>query len=68
MIYEKVRALCAERGISVRRLEQELGIANATIRKWDKQSPKISTILPVADYFSITLDELVRGPDKKGEE
>jgi len=60
MIYDNVRALCASRGISVRQLERELGLANATIAKWRFKSPRVASILPVADFFGVTLDELVR--------
>ena len=66
MIYNNICALCAKHGCSIRQLEKGTGIANGTIRKWNRQSPKVSTILPVADYFGVTLDELVRGPNRKG--
>ena len=61
MIFDNIRALCAERGVSVCRLEREAGIGNGVIRKWNKQSPRVDKLLPVADYFGVTLDELVRG-------
>lgn len=52
-------ALCKERGISISKLEEECGVGHATIRKWDKSSPTITTAKKVADYFGISLCELI---------
>ncbi|MBQ9348173.1 MAG: helix-turn-helix transcriptional regulator [Oscillibacter sp.] len=69
MIFDNIRALCMERGVSVRRVERETGIANGVIRKWNHQSPRVDKLLLVADYFGVTLDELVRGTgNRKGDE
>lgn len=59
MVYENVKRLCQERGISFFKLESECGIANGAIAKWAKNNnPAIQTAKKVADYFGITLDEL----------
>lgn len=65
MIYDNILALCAARGISVRKAEHEVGIGNGVIRKWNHQSPHVDKLLLVADYFGVTLDELVRGPKQE---
>ena len=45
--------------ISIAKLEQELGFANATIRKWAKSSPSADKLLKVADYFGVSVDYLL---------
>lgn len=56
---EKIRSLCRERGISFWALERELGIGNGVIAKWAKRSPRVETVKLVADYFGVTVDELL---------
>lgn len=56
MILEKILTLCDENGISLARLEKECGLGNATIRGWDKSSPKVENLQKVADYFGKSLE------------
>ena len=63
MIIANVRGFCATRGISLSALEKTLCIGNGTISRWDKSSPRVDTLKAVADYFGITVDELLREDD-----
>lgn len=53
-----VERLCAENKISVSHLEKALGFGNGSIRRWDTTAPSIDKVLKVAEYFSVSLDEL----------
>ena len=64
MIYENIAALCEKRGVSVRRLERETGLGNGVIGGWKRKFPRVDRLLAVADYFGVTLDELVRGAEQ----
>lgn len=64
MLFENVVKLCSENKISISRLEKTIGLGNATIRGWEHSSPKVDTAKKVADYFGISLDELVNGRRK----
>ncbi|MCD7724263.1 MAG: helix-turn-helix domain-containing protein [Clostridiales bacterium] len=59
MLLEKIESLCAEKGISISRLEKECGLGNATVRGWDKSIPRADTIKAVADYFGVSPDEFL---------
>ena len=59
MIYENISGMCQKRGISISRLEKELGFGNATIRGWVSSSPTVERLKAVADYFGVTVDELL---------
>lgn len=65
MIFANVSRLCRERGISIARLERDLGIGNATIRNWNVSSPTVDKLKRVADYFGVTLDELLQKTEPK---
>lgn len=63
MLVKVIQDACAERGISIARLEKECGLGNATIRKWDKSSPKVSSVKKVSDYLEIPLCKLLENYD-----
>ena len=59
MIYENIKRLCEERGITVHRAEVEAGLPNCTIPKWVKSSPTIENLKKVADYLGVGVDYLL---------
>lgn len=59
MIYTKIAQLCKQRGISISKLEKEVGIGNGTIGRWEKSSPTVESIKKVADYFGVSVDSLI---------
>ena len=65
MLFNNVKLLCSERGVSVWALETATEIGNGTIGKWKTSSPRIETIKKVADYFGVTVDELLAEDDSK---
>ena len=58
-LYEKIRALCAQRKISVRHLEMKCRMAGGTICRWSEHPPSIDRAKRVADFLGVTLDELM---------
>ena len=56
----KIRNLCEARGISIFRLERDLKFGNGTVRGWSCSSPSVDTVKRVADYFGVTVDDLLR--------
>lgn len=65
MIYTNVCNLCQSRGISIAKLERETGLGNATIRGWVTSSPTVEKLKAVADYFGVTVDELLSDDENK---
>lgn len=59
MIYTNISNLCRDRGISIAKLERELGFGNSTIRGWTNSSPTVEKLKAVADFFGVTVDELL---------
>lgn len=60
MILNNISSLCQKNNISIARLEKTLGIGNGTIGGWDRASPTVSKLKLVADYFHVTVDDLIR--------
>ena len=65
VVFENVKQLCEENKISISKLESECGLGNATIKGWKNSSPTVEKIKKVADYFGVTIDELI---SKEGEQ
>ena len=63
MIYKKIYNLCQKRGISIARLERELRFGNATVRGWASSYPTVDKLKAVADYFGVTIDDLLTEDD-----
>ena len=58
-IYSNVKAVCKSKGISVMKLETELGFARSSIYKWNKHQPVIEKIKKVADYLGVSMEYLL---------
>ena len=58
-LIERIRRLCAERGISVRQLEIATGITERTIGRWDVNIPSVDKVQKVAEYFGVSIDYLM---------
>lgn len=60
MIAENVKRLCVERGITFAELERQLGLGNGVIARWGEIRPRVDRLKLVADYFGVTVDELLK--------
>lgn len=58
MLYEKIRKLCKEKGVTVTEVERDLGFGRGSLSKIDKHKPSNEKIKALADYFGISQDEL----------
>ena len=63
MIYTNIYNLCQKRGMSIAKLEKEMGFGNATVRGWANSSPTVEKLKAVADYFGVTVDALLADND-----
>lgn len=59
-MYERIKAECAKRGISIASLEVELEFPRSSICKWDKNIPSILKVKQVADKLGVAVDELIQ--------
>ena len=64
-MYKKVKKLMSTRGITAYRLSKETGIATSTLTNWKKgfYTPKVDKLKKIADYFGVTLEELISEED-----
>ncbi|WP_019291326.1 helix-turn-helix domain-containing protein [Lactococcus petauri] len=63
-LYEKIKELAAQKNTSIRRIEEQLGYGNGTIRRWNKNKPNYDKIQAVAKYFNVSVDYLLGREEK----
>lgn len=56
---DRIKMLAKARGLSLPKLESELGFGSGTIVKWEKASPSADKLQKVADYFDVSVDYLL---------
>lgn len=59
MIYSNIKKLCFNKKISISKLENDLRIPRSSICKWDKTTPSVLKVKSVADYFGVSIEELL---------
>lgn len=61
--YEKIKELADKRGISLTKLEEDLGYSRNTLYKLKSQRPNAERISEIADYFQVSTDYLLGRTD-----
>lgn len=59
MLYDKIKDICKEKGISIAFVEREAGLGNGVISKWNKSSPTIDNLKSVAKVLKVKVDKLI---------
>lgn len=64
-----IKQLRLKRGLSQEKLAERLGVAPQSVSKWERNEgyPDITFLLPLADFFEVSLDELM-GRDREKKE
>ena len=55
----RIRNLCKEHGISMRRLERDNEFGNGLVSKWSHSSPSVAYLQKVAHYFGVSINYLL---------
>lgn len=67
MLYDNVKRICEKKGISIGKVEKDLQLSNGSICKWNDNEPGIRKVQKVAEYLGVSIEELLREDDGKGE-
>lgn len=64
---ENLRKLREKRGMLQRDLADKLNVGLASVSNYEvgKRFPPINTLIDIANFFNVTIDELVYGPDEE---
>ena len=56
---EKIKTLCKSKGITLSKMEADLGFGSGYISKLDKSSPSVKNVQKIADYLEIAINDLL---------
>lgn len=59
MIVNSIKNLCKNNNITVSQLEKEIGLSQGLVSKWMNTTPSLDKIVDIANYFHVSLDEVV---------
>lgn len=59
VLYDNVKRICEEKGVSVLALEKTLGFPRSSICKWNENEPGIRKVQKVAEYLGVSIEELL---------
>lgn len=65
MLYKNIKTLCKKNNVSITTVEKETGLSNGAICKWSTCSPTIDKLKKVADYFGVSIEELLTEPEER---
>lgn len=63
-ILERIKKLCAEKGINLTKLEKEIGLSQGAAYKWKNSSPSLEVLDKLSNYFDVTVDYIMTGVEK----
>lgn len=59
-LFENVKRLCRERGVTIGEVERACGFGKKSLYAWIGGTPEaIDRVKRIADYFGVTVDELL---------
>lgn len=59
LIVDSIKKLCKDHNITANQLESKIGLSQGLISRWLKTTPSLDKIIDIADYFHVSLDEVV---------
>ncbi len=60
MVYDSVKKICDEKGMTISSVEKAAGIGNGTIAGWKSSSPRMDILIKVANVLEVSIEDLTR--------
>ena len=57
--YDRIKDLAKSKGISIKKLERDLGMAENSAKKWKDHAPGSEALKKLASYFDVSTDYLL---------
>ena len=59
MLYNNIKNICKNKGISISAVEKMANLSNGTICKWNKSSPTVDNLQAVAKVLKVSISKLL---------
>lgn len=64
-LVDRIKVLAENTGMNVKQLEQSMGFANGSIRRWDSSSPSADKLYKLANFLNTSCEYLLTGKEKQ---
>lgn len=68
LTYERIKALCKSKGVTITGTEKELGFARGSLCKVNTSKPSMEKVQKLADYFGVSVQYLMSGEEPSNNE
>lgn len=58
-IYDEIKKICKEKGLSVTYVEKKAELGNGLISKWNDSVPSVANLKKVASILEVAVDDLI---------
>ena len=55
-----IKRLCKAQRKTISRMEKDLGLAQNSVTRWDRNTPSVDKVAAVAEYLGTTVDAIIR--------
>lgn len=59
-MYDEIRRIAKEQGISIPSIEKATGLSNGSISKWNDSVPTAKNLKLVADFLGVSMEALLK--------
>lgn len=59
MVYDKIKKISEEKGLSISALEKKAGLGNGTVAGWKDNSPTLGKLQAVADALNVKISDII---------
>ncbi|MBC1420178.1 helix-turn-helix domain-containing protein [Listeria fleischmannii] len=59
MIYDKIKSLAKQKGVSIAKIERDLDFGSGSICKWNRVMPTSGSLMKVANYLDVPIEEFL---------
>lgn len=66
-LHQRIKELCKRKGVSINKLEYDLGFAKGYVSKLNTSIPSVENARKIAEYFGVSIDDLIKEEAKTGQ-
>lgn len=59
MLFDRIKRLCATKGVSISQMERDISISRGAAYKWKTSSPSRDILERLSDYFGVSIDDIL---------
>lgn len=64
-ILDRIKKLCKLKGITLSRMEKDIGLSQGAAYKWKNSSPSLEVLEKLSNFFNVSVDYIMSGNEKE---